>query len=342
MNSYRQCYDDVLWCGLIHWHPEIFDDPEAIQQKIAQDLADSGISQKQFDSSRLLLCFIDEGHSASQLEVLCKYFDQTHGRSRYLVLASAYVDTTEYPIIGHTKSMVNHGDFLTNIQKHPSDQQVVLDKKFLCLIRRASPSRAVFASQLRQRIDTANIRMSFGSHHHIGELREFEPLFPNDNLPMLLDGIILGNNREKIYDVEDLWYQSLFNIVVESSSQTDPGIWTSTFITEKTFKAFAMCQIPIWFAVPGLVQQVRDLGFDMFDDIVDHSYDSIQDQNLRIQTVINRVSYLDKQYSIEDCQQLRFAFWYRLQANYNLLDTIKHSYSNELRNTINKFINNEN
>jgi radical SAM superfamily enzyme YgiQ (UPF0313 family) len=38
-----------------------------------QDLADSGISQKQFDSSRLLLCFIDEGHSASQLEVLCKY-----------------------------------------------------------------------------------------------------------------------------------------------------------------------------------------------------------------------------------------------------------------------------
>jgi hypothetical protein len=342
MNSYRQCHDNVLWCGLVHWHPEIFDNPEAIQQKIAHDLADSGITQQQFDSSRLLLSFINEGHSASQLEVLCKYFDQTHGRSRYLVLASPYVDTTEYPIVGHTKSMVNHGDFLRNIQKHPPSREVVLDKKFLCLIRRASPSRAAFASQLRQSIDAANIRMSFGSHHHTGELREFQPLFPNDNLPMLLDGIILGNNRDKIYDVENLWYQSLFNIVVESSSQTDPDIWTSTFITEKTFKAFAMCQIPVWFAVPGLVQQVRALGFDMFDDIVDHSYDSIQDQNLRTQTVINTVSSLNKQYAINDCQQLRFAFWYRLQANYNLLDTIKQSYENELQDTMNKFINNEN
>jgi hypothetical protein len=341
MNSYRHCYDDVLWCSLTHWHPEIFDDPTAIQQKIAQDLVDSGISQQQFDSSRLLLSFIDEGHSASQLEVLCKYFDQTHG-GRYSMLASAYVDSTKYPIVGYTKSMVNHGDFLTNIQKHPPTEQIVLDKKFLCLIRRASPSRAVFGSELRQRIDPANIRMSFGSHHHSGELREFQPLFPNDVLPILLDGIIPGDNREKIYDVENLWYQSLFNIVVESSTQTDPDVWTSIFITEKTFKAFAMCQVPVWFAVPGLVQQVRALGFDMFDDIVDHSYDSIQDQNLRIQTVINTVSALDQQYTIDHCQQLRFSLWHRLQANYNLLSTLRQADARELRDAVNKFINNEN
>jgi hypothetical protein len=257
-------------------------------------------------------------------------------------LASAYVDATEYPIVGHTKSMVNHGDFLSNIQKHPPDQQIVLDKKFLCLIRRASPSRAAFASQLRQSIDPANIRMSFGSHHHSVELREFQPLFPNDVLPILLDGIIPGDNREKIYDVENLWYQSLFNIVVESSTQTDPDVWTSIFITEKTFKAFAMCQIPVWFAVPGLVQQVRALGFDLFDDIIDHSYDSIQDQNLRIQAVIDFVSALDQLYSVDNCQNMRFALWDRLQANYNLLSTLRQADAAELRDTINKFINNEN
>jgi hypothetical protein len=238
--------------------------------------------------------------------------------------------------------MVNHGDFLTNIQKHPPTEHIVLDKKFLCLIRRASLSRAVFGSELRQRIDPANIRMSFGSHHSIGEIREYQILFPNDELPMLLDGIIPGNNREKIYDVEDLWYQSLFNIVVESSTQTDPDVWTSIFITEKTFKAFAMCQVPVWFAVPGLVQQVRALGFDMFDDIVDHSYDSIQDQNLRIQTVINTVSALDQQYTIDHCQQLRFSLWHRLQANYNLLSTLRQADARELRDAVNKFINNEN
>jgi hypothetical protein len=103
-----------------------------------------------------------------------------------------------------------------------------------------------------------------------------------------------------------------------------------------------MCQVPVWFAVPGLVQQVRALGFDMFDDIVDHSYDSIQDQNLRIQTVINTVSALDQQYTIDHCQQLRFSLWHRLQANYNLLSTLRQADARELRDAVNKFINNEN
>jgi hypothetical protein len=94
--------------------------------------------------------------------------------------------------------------------------------------------------------------------------------------------------------------------------------------------------------VPGLVGNVRKLGFDLFDDIIDHSYDSIQDQNLRIQAVIDFVSALDQLYSVDNCQNMRFALWDRLQANYNLLSTLRQADAAELRDTINKFINNEN
>ena len=45
-------------------------------------------------------------------------------------------------------------------------------------------------------------------------------------------------------------------------------------ITEKTLHTFLGCNIPIWIGSPGTVSAVRDLGFDVFDDIVDHSYDN--------------------------------------------------------------------
>ena len=342
MNSIRQYYDDVLWCGVTHWHPEIFDNATAIASKISQDLLDSGIDQSVFDRSRLLLSFLDEGHGANELESLCQYFDQSHSRDRYLILASPYIGPSQYPIVGFTKSMVNHGNFFTNIQQHPPEQDLQIDKKFLCLIRRAAPTRAEFASKVRYHVPEQDLRMSFGSHHVAQEISQFQHLFPNVDLPILLDGQVGNHNREKIYDVESVWYQSLFNIVVETSSQTDPGIWRSVFITEKTFKAFAMCQIPVWFAVPGLVEQVKALGFDVFSDIVDHSYDSIQDQPNRMDTVVNRIMYLHQKYSLKQCQELRFSLWHRLQANYNLLATLEQEHSADLRAAINKFIFHEN
>jgi hypothetical protein len=50
-----------------------------------------------------------------------------------------------------------------------------------------------------------------------------------------------------------------------------------TFITEKTWKVFTAGQIPVIIGPRGLVQRLRLLGFDMFDDIVDHSYDTADD-----------------------------------------------------------------
>ena len=47
------------------------------------------------------------------------------------------------------------------------------------------------------------------------------------------------------------------------------------FNTEKPLNSFLSLQFPIIFGYKGIVEYYRKLGFDMFDDIIDHSYDDM-------------------------------------------------------------------
>jgi hypothetical protein len=76
---------------------------------------------------------------------------------------------------------------------------------------------------------------------------------------------------------EDNWLRLLpvysacaVNIVTETQYDTAPGI-----ITEKTTMALLARQIPIVIGYAGIVRDCEELGFDMFQDLVDTSYDSL-------------------------------------------------------------------
>lgn len=82
-------------------------------------------------------------------------------------------------------------------------------------------------------------------------------------------------------------YQSCqINIVTETDYDQRPGV-----ISEKTLYAFVAKQMPILIAHPGAVQDCRDMGFDMFDDVVDHSYDTLPNDQ-RISAAIGRNQHL--------------------------------------------------
>jgi hypothetical protein len=50
-------------------------------------------------------------------------------------------------------------------------------------------------------------------------------------------------------------------------------------VTEKTLLAMAAEQIPIVIGHQGIVDQCRRMGFDMFDDLVDNSYDTMPNES---------------------------------------------------------------
>jgi hypothetical protein len=97
-------------------------------------------------------------------------------------------------------------------------------------------------------------------------------------------------------------------------------------MTEKTSKAMLLCQIPLVVSVPGSVQRMREAGIDVFDDLIDHGYDSESDPRKRVSMVADQLDKLCHQW---DAAILRKKYWDRLLINRELmLDRI-----NNLRKT---------
>lgn len=75
-------------------------------------------------------------------------------------------------------------------------------------------------------------------------------------------------NHNNFVRLAPLYAKTAVNIVTETQYDARPGI-----VTEKTLQAMIAGQIPIVIGHPGIVQDCCELGFDMFEDLVDCSYD---------------------------------------------------------------------
>jgi hypothetical protein len=81
------------------------------------------------------------------------------------------------------------------------------------------------------------------------------------------------NNVDNFINLAYVYGICAVNIVTETEYNTSPGI-----ISEKTLLAMAAEQIPVVVGHQGIVQHCEELGFDMFSDLVDTSYDSMPNE----------------------------------------------------------------
>ena len=79
-----------------------------------------------------------------------------------------------------------------------------------------------------------------------------------------------------------------FNFVIESEL-TGPAR-----LTEKVFKAIKNCQPFVIAGAQGSVQQLREMGYQTFDTVVDHSYDTIEDPTERWEAVCTEMCRIAK------------------------------------------------
>jgi hypothetical protein len=68
------------------------------------------------------------------------------------------------------------------------------------------------------------------------------------------------------------YFNSYFNIVCESNIRSSDEL--TTFLTEKTFKPILWYQPFIIVGQPYSIATLKKDGYDVFEDIIDHSYDS--------------------------------------------------------------------
>jgi hypothetical protein len=105
-----------------------------------------------------------------------------------------------------------------------------------------------------------------------------------DHLKSEIDAIVPYRNFDEHADIYDLTAKSKFSIVAETYfERTD----AKTF-TEKTVRVLQTGRPFLLFAATGVVDRLRNYGFDVFDDIVDHSYNDL-DTSVNAMPMLNLI-----------------------------------------------------
>jgi len=103
------------------------------------------------------------------------------------------------------------------------------------------------------------------------QIVEYENIYPTPN----------DNVNNFIHRLTPLYQNSFVEIVSESSFAAP-----SYLVTEKSLNSIYGCNFPIILSGVGIINHFQTMGFDMFEDIVDHSYNSITNPFERIFTAI--------------------------------------------------------
>jgi len=87
------------------------------------------------------------------------------------------------------------------------------------------------------------------------------------------------------------WYNdTYFSIVAETIVEGD-----QIFVTEKTFKPIAFYHPFIISGQPGVLEFLKNLGFETFENLFDESYDNVQEFENRLNILVENVKNFKKQ-----------------------------------------------
>lgn len=78
------------------------------------------------------------------------------------------------------------------------------------------------------------------------------------------------------------YYENTFVEIISETSYTE----SCYNLTEKTLNSIYGCSFPILLCSKGSVAFLRSMGVDMFDDVVDHGYDTIEDPAARLEYAV--------------------------------------------------------
>jgi len=118
------------------------------------------------------------------------------------------------------------------------------------------------------------------------------------SVPKILDYDYSEPNRN--FNILNDLYKYPLNFITENVTglaKGDESPYGMITFTEKTIKPFLAHQLPMIFGVYGLNPKLRELGFDLFDDFINHSsYENIKNPKIRLSKMIlelKRVLELD-------------------------------------------------
>ena len=127
----------------------------------------------------------------------------------------------------------------------------------------------------------------------------------SDRLPIIAN----GEEGERPDLLLREYYGNILNLVTDNATgfdDSDNFKYGTITLTEKAWKPFKTHQLSLYIGLPGYVDIIRSLGFDVYDDFINHSYDKEQNHIERIKIVVeelNRLNQLDYSDSLNTARQ---------------------------------------
>lgn len=161
-----------------------------------------------------------------------------------------------------------------------------IQKDFNCFINRNDPIRQSWFYLLYHRGLLDHAYASFSGHSRMSDigLELFDQIHHStlssfDSIYQDIRQIIPYKNFTETGDLCDTIMSTKFSVIIETYFERSDAI---TF-SEKTFRALQTPRPWLLFHATGAVKQLRDMGFYVYDDIIDHSYDTVD-------TIVDSVS----------------------------------------------------
>lgn len=174
-------------------------------------------------------------------------------------------------------------------------------KQFNCLMNRVSGERLIMLYKLVERdmlgqglisfnclyhdmdptIEQRQLNFTHAHHSHVAP--RWNSL--NDRLRNIMP-LLLDSN-----DPDQAAQDSVVTIVVESYVSDDV-----IAVSEKIFRALQTPRAWTLLCSPNSIRCLRDAGFDVLDDIVDHSYDQVLDMEHRMDLILDQVGTIKHNY----------------------------------------------
>ncbi len=124
---------------------------------------------------------------------------------------------------------------------------------------------------------------------HATRFKQIIPTLPINTSTSLNDNITLANgviSDDIVFNYNNAAYaDSYVNIIVES-------VYEDIFFSEKTFKPMLANQFFVIIAGKGSIAALREMGFDTYDDIIDHDIYDNEPDDTRIQAVHKLLRYM--------------------------------------------------
>lgn len=185
-----------------------------------------------------------------------------------------------------------------------------INKLYISLNNRGHYHRCAMMEELAKR---DLIRYGHISWHKKEMLEKF-PFRAFKNHRMILDDYDMGSDGACQEMLPEHYFKTVFNLVVESTT-------TSPFLTEKTWSAVLAKKPFIVLGAHGIHEYIKELGFKLYDELFDYSFDSNLDLQERITSICDQIDNL----SDKDYKSLYQQSKATVKYNYNKLHEIINS-----------------